>query len=56
MRAEGARRKDSRLTPAHHELICLLAQAAVDELWEELEGAASATNATEEAGEESRDV
>ncbi len=37
------------LSPAHERLIQLLAQAAVDEFWEELEKADSASNATGEA-------
>ena len=37
------------LSPPHERLIQLLAQAATDEFWEELERAASASNTTGEA-------
>ncbi len=44
------------LSPAHQRLIQLLAQAATDEIWEELERAGIASNTTGEAEGGSRDV
>ncbi len=44
------------LSPSHERLIRLLAEAYVDQFFEELEKRDSASNATEKAQGESRDV